>query len=131
MQIFKKILLASFAALFLLTNCTPSTEPATADIMYFLLIDRFVDGNPENNAGNNSTSYQAYDGTNAEALKHYQGGDLLGVTQSLDSLKALGISLIWISPFIDNSNTDYVGWWPYHGYHPIDFYKVDEHFGTL
>ncbi|MBC8375192.1 MAG: hypothetical protein H8E26_04040 [FCB group bacterium] len=99
--------------------------------MYFLLIDRFVDGNPENNAGNNPQSYQAYDGTNSEALKHYQGGDLLGVTQSLDSLKALGISMIWISPFIDNSNTDYVGWWPYHGYHPIDFYKVDEHFGTL
>ncbi|MBT3254687.1 MAG: hypothetical protein HN995_02870 [Candidatus Marinimicrobia bacterium] len=131
MQIFIKILLTTVIFLFLLTNCAPSTEPASADIMYFLLIDRFVDGNPENNAGNNPNSYLAYDGTNSEALKHYQGGDLLGVTQSLDSLKALGISMIWISPFIDNSNTDYVGWWPYHGYHPIDFYEVDEHFGTL
>lgn len=99
--------------------------------MYFLLLDRFVDGNPENNAGNNPDSYLPYDGSNPDALKHYQGGDLEGVIQSLDSLQSLGITMIWISPFIDNSNTDYVGWWPYHGYHPIDFYKVDEHFGTL
>ncbi len=99
--------------------------------MYFLLIDRFVDGNPDNNEGSNPDSYKPYDGSNPEALKHYQGGDLVGVTQSLDSLEAMGISMIWISPFIDNSNTDYVGWWPYHGYHPINFYKVDEHFGTL
>ncbi len=99
--------------------------------MYFLLIDRFVDGDPNNNQGINAESYLPYDGSNPEALKHYQGGDLAGITQSLDSIKAMGISMIWISPFIDNSNTDYVGWWPYHGYHPIDFYGVDEHFGTL
>ncbi len=115
----------------LLIQCTPTSDPVKADIMYFLLIDRFVDGDPKNNWGTNPRSYQPYDGSNPEALKAYQGGDLLGVTNSLDSLKTLGISMIWISPFIDNSNTDYVGWWPYHGYHPIDFYKVDEHFGTL
>jgi len=99
--------------------------------MYFILIDRFVDGDPSNNGGFNPDSYMPYDGTDPEALKRYQGGDLRGITQSLDSLQTIGISMIWISPFMDNSNTDYVGWWPYHGYHPIDFYKVDEHFGTL
>ena len=129
MRIFNILILVFFALLF--ANCSPPIEPAPSEIMYFLLIDRFVDGNPDNNEGSNSSSYEPYDGTNPEALKHYQGGDLLGVTQSLDSLRAMGITMIWISPFIDNSNTDYVGWWPYHGYHPIDFYKVDEHFGTL
>lgn len=119
----------SFALL--LANCSPKMEPPQSEIMYFLLIDRFVDGNPDNNEGNNSNSYEPYDGTKPGALKHYQGGDLIGVTRSLDSLKAMGISMLWISPFIDNSDTDYVGWWPYHGYHPIDFFKVDEHFGTL
>ncbi len=99
--------------------------------MYFILIDRFVDGDPTNNAGDNPESYLPYDSSNPEALKHYQGGDLAGITQSLDSLQAMGITMIWISPFIDNSNTDYVKWWPYHGYHPIDFFSVDEHFGTL
>jgi len=126
-----KIILALLSLLLVLTSCVPSTETGPGDIIYFLLIDRFVDGNPANNAGSNSASYMPYDGSDPDALKRYQGGDLAGVTQSLDSLKSMGMSMIWISPFIDNSNTEYVGWWPYHGYHPIDFYKVDEHFGTL
>jgi len=114
----------------LLAACT-SQAPSTADVMYFILIDRFVDGDSTNNSGSNPESYLPYDGTNPEALKHYQGGDLVGITQRLDSLQTLGITILWLSPFLDNSNTDYVGWWPYHGYHPIDYYAVDEHFGTL
>ena len=117
--------------LILISGCSNVPQSNSSDIMYFLLIDRFVDGDPSNNAGSNPESYQPYDGTDLEALKHYQGGDLAGITQSIDSLSAMGITILWISPFIDNSNTDYVGWWPYHGYHPIDFYEVDEHFGTL
>ena len=117
--------------LLLMLGCTMQDESQPTEIMYFILIDRFVDGDLNNNGGDNSDSYLPYDGTNPEALKHYQGGDLAGITQSLDSLKSMGISMIWISPFLDNSNTDYVGWWPYHGYHPIDFMAVDEHFGTM
>jgi len=131
MHNFTKHLALTVVSLSLLISCAPAPPVSSADIMYFILIDRFVDGNPDNNEGHVPESYQPYDGSNSESLKHYQGGDLTGVTQSLDSLKAMNISMIWISPFIDNSNTDYVGWWPYHGYHPIDFYKVDEHFGTL
>ncbi len=115
----------------LVISCSESNSGPTAEVMYFILIDRFVDGDSTNNRGNQAESYLAYDGTNPEALKHYQGGDLAGIIQSIDSLQALGITMVWISPFIDNSDTDYVGWWPYHGYHPIDFYQVDEHFGTL
>lgn len=129
MQISMKFIIASITLLF--ASCIPSVENDSGEIMYFILIDRFVDGDRTNNTGANPDSYLPYDGSNHEALKHYQGGDLLGITQSLDSLKMLGITMIWISPFLDNSNTDYVGWWPYHGYHPIDFYQVDEHFGTL
>lgn len=117
--------------LILLIGCQETPKSTTSDIMYFILIDRFVDGDTSNNRGVNPDSYRPYDGSDLEALKYYQGGDLVGVTQSLDSLRALGITMIWISPFIDNSNTDYVGWWPYHGYHPIDFFSVDEHYGTL
>ena len=106
--------------------------PADApDIMYFILIDRFADGDPNNNSGGIAASYEAYDGSHQSALSHYQGGDLRGIIQKLDYLHDMGINMLWISPFLDNSNTDYVGWWPYHGYHPIDFYAVDEHFGTL
>lgn len=113
------------------SSCDEQMDSTSNEIMYFILIDRFVDGDPSNNSGGVPESYLQYNGSNPEALKHYQGGDLAGITQSLDSLKAMGITMIWISPFMDNSNTDYVGWWPYHGYHPIDFYSVDEHYGSL
>jgi len=112
-------------------GCANTEKSDPVEVMYFILIDRFVDGDSTNNTGHDPESYQAYNGHNPEALKYYQGGDLVGITQSLERLKNMGLSMIWLSPFLDNSNTDYVGWWPYHGYHPIDFYEIDEHFGTL
>jgi len=125
------IILTVITLLITLVTCQQTHSQAHADIIYFILIDRFIDGDPSNNAGNNPLSHTAFDGTNPESLKSYQGGDLAGIIQSLDDIKAMGVTMVWISPFMDNSNTDYVGWWPYHGYHPIDFYAVDEHFGTL
>ncbi|MCF7824180.1 MAG: hypothetical protein K9N35_08425 [Candidatus Marinimicrobia bacterium] len=128
-QLLKIIVILTTAAL--LIACDTQHEGQAGDIMYFILIDRFMDGDTTNNAGNNPESYRPYQGIDKESLKYYQGGDLVGITRSLDSLKTLGVTMIWISPFIDNSDTDYVGWWSYHGYHPIDFYKVDEHYGSL
>ncbi|MCF7808399.1 MAG: hypothetical protein K9M49_02655 [Candidatus Marinimicrobia bacterium] len=116
---------------FMLISCSAGDTGQPDGVMYFILIDRFADGDSSNNTGSNPASYLPYDGSNPEALKHYQGGDLKGITENLDRLAEMGITMLWISPFLDNSNTDYVGWWPYHGYHPIDFYAVDEHFGEL
>jgi len=131
MSHFIKLQLLFTLAIISLGGCLQESSTAPAEIMYFILIDRFVDGDPSNNQGNHPASFLPFDGQNYEALKHYQGGDLQGVTMSLDSLQSLGVTMLWLSPFIDNSDTDYVGWWAYHGYHPIDFYQVDEHFGTL
>ncbi len=121
----------SLLILFALTTCSQEEVPWGERIVYFILIDRYVDGDPGNNDGGIPESYWPYDGSHPEALKHYQGGDLQGIIQNLDILKSMGITALWLSPFLDNSNTDYVGWWPYHGYQPIDFRSVDEHFGTL
>ena len=52
----------------------------------------------------------------------FLGGTLGGVTEKLDYLQKLGISIIWLSPFYRSSS--------YHGYHITDFGKVDPHFGT-
>ena len=129
-----KINAALFATLLitpvLFLACSSENESWNDDIMYFILIDRYVDGDPSNNDGGIPESYWPYD-SNPEALKHYQGGDLRGVIENLDDIKAMGFTSIWLSPFLDNSDGDYVGWWPYHGYHPVDFKAVDEHFGTL
>ncbi len=103
------------------------------ETIYFLLIDRFCNGDPSNDAGNNPASHVLYrpEMGNTDALKTYQGGDLQGVIDKLDYLQSLGITTIWLSPLFDNSDQDFLGWWPYHGYHPIDFFSVDEHFGDM
>ncbi|MBN1998726.1 hypothetical protein JW935_14300 [candidate division KSB1 bacterium] len=103
----------------------------TKEIIYFILIDRFCNGDSTNDAGNNPDSHMAFTGDNPLALKSYQGGDLQGVLNKLDYLQDLGITAIWLSPVFDNSNEDFNGWWPYHGYSPVDFFNVDEHFGDM
>jgi len=101
--------------------------------MYFILIDRFCNGDPRNDDGGHPGSHVLYQPElgNNKALRTYQGGDLQGVIDKLDYLRDLGITAIWLSPIFDNSDTDFVGWWPYHGYSPVDFFNVDEHFGDI
>ncbi|MBP9706075.1 MAG: hypothetical protein KBD78_00420 [Oligoflexales bacterium] len=103
------------------------------EIIYFLLVDRFHDGNKENNSAGNPMSHQFFDGDlkNKTALKTYQGGDLQGVLDKLPYLKSLGVTTIWLSPVFENANKDYFGWWPYHGYHPVDLFAVEDHFGDM
>ena len=94
-------------------------------VIYFLMIDRFNDGNPQNND-------QGVGEYNPHNKLFYSGGDLKGVTQQLDYIKNLGASAIWITPPIANQ------WWNpvtqatgYHGYWPAHFMQVDKHFGSL
>ena len=72
------------------------------------------------------------------AARYYHGGDLQGIIERLPYLKDLGVTALWLNPWYDNVNhlnekerydgqpiTDY------HGYGAVDFYGVEEHFGTL
>ncbi|WP_299018295.1 alpha-amylase family glycosyl hydrolase [uncultured Photobacterium sp.] len=96
--------------------------------MYFVFLDRFSDGDSSNNAGHDSRSYSA-DGSN---LKKYQGGDIRGLINKLDYLKDMGVGAIWITPPIDNvDGANQYGDAAYHGYWGKDFFKVDEHLGTI
>ncbi len=127
----KKLYVLLLTAL-LVTTCRPTEPPLRSwrdEIVYFILVDRFRNGDPSNDTGGIPGSHIPYTGDNPEALKTYQGGDLLGIMQELDNLKSLGVTALWLSPIWDNSNRDYVGWWPYHGYQPVNFYQVEEHFG--
>ena len=96
------------------------------ETIYFLFLDRFSDGDPSNNAGFNSATYDPYN------LKKYTGGDLRGLINKLPYLKSLGVTSIWITPPIDNvNNTDAAGNTGYHGYWGRDYFRIDEHFGNL
>lgn len=98
-----------------------------------MLTDRFKDGDPTNNGGDE------YDPSHAEA---YHGGDFQGIIDKLDYLDDLGINTIWITPVVDNidfnKGLDFntadgleAKQYGYHGYWAKDFTKLDEHLGDI
>lgn len=103
------------------------------DVIYLLMPDRFANGDPSND--NPPQSRGVLDRGNG---RRYHGGDLAGVRARLPYLKELGITAIWMNPIYDNTNhldhkEVYQGQptTAYHGYHAIDYYAVDEHFGDM
>ncbi len=97
------------------------------DVIYFMFVDRFYDGNPTNNNGNNPNQYDA----SKQNWKKYWGGDLEGVNQKLDYLKEMGITSIWVTPLVDSiDELTRDGDAPYHGYWGHDYFNIDEHLGT-
>jgi glycosidase len=121
-------LLLAVAALAALPALAQTVGAAWADeVLYFVLVDRFADGDSGNNAGvqrNNPGGWH--------------GGDLKGLAQQLDELKDLGITAIWINPVqlqqrrgmpasIGGREFTHEG---FHGYWIEDFEKVDPHFGS-
>ena len=105
----------------------------TDDVIYLIMIDRFADGDPSNNAPEDSPR-EANDRQNPRG---FHGGDLRGVINQLSYLKDLGVTAIWLTPWYDNWNgVNRCGnpWCPntyYHGYHAIDYYAVEDRFGDL
>ncbi len=96
-------------------------------VIYFLFVDRFFDGNPNNNAGLNSAQYDA---SRTNWKKHW-GGDIQGIIDKLDYLKEMGITSIWVTPLVDNINVlTKDGDAPYHGYWGRNFFDIDERLGT-
>ncbi|MEL7022877.1 MAG: alpha-amylase family glycosyl hydrolase [Pseudomonadota bacterium] len=94
-------------------------------VIYFLMTDRFNDGNPDNND-------QGVGEYNPSLESHYSGGDIQGVIDQLDYIQGLGATAVWTTPIVANqwwsSHTEYSG---YHGYWATDFGEVDPHVGTL
>lgn len=103
------------------------------DVIYFLMPDRFADGDPSNN--DPAKSKGLYD---RSKTRRYHGGDLQGVIDKLPYLKSLGVTALWTTPVYDNNDKlDYKEFYDnepttgYHGYGAVDMYSVDEHFGDV
>ena len=100
-------------------------------IIYFMLVDRFKNGDTANDHPMNRPD------VNPKA--DYQGGDLAGVKQKIDDgyFNHLGVNALWVSPLNQNplepyvynavGNTKFAG---YHGYWPVSSSQVDFRFGT-
>ena len=83
--------------------------------IYFMITTRFYDGDPKNNV-------LCWDNQAAqiETKDPCWRGDFQGVIDKLDYIKALGFTAIWITPVVQNASG-----YDYHGYHAMDFSKVD------
>jgi glycosidase len=94
------------------------------DVIYLIMPDRFADGDPANDEP--SHDRKTFD---RGQLKAWHGGDLQGIREHLPYLKELGITALWLTPVWKNDwRADDTS---YHGYHVVDFYAVDEHFGNM
>ena len=99
-------------------NCQ---RPIEQEVMYFLLIDRFHDGKERQTISDKSFKKGFGD---SDTLRKRYGGTIKGITENLIYINEMGITSIWISPFLKNSPESY------HGYAIENFLKVDENWGT-
>ena len=105
------------------------------EVIYFLLTDRFNDGDPSNNSGRSTSADPNESGYNPADPDFFHGGCLRGVTAKLDYLHDLGATSIWMSPIFRNRAVQHYGQGApskagYHGYWILDFEDVDPHFGS-
>jgi glycosidase len=137
-----RLLIAAATLLFTLTHSARADaasesadfreRPASDEIIYFLLADRFENADPANDRGGLSGD-RLHTGYDPTAKGYFHGGDLKGVTARLSYIQSLGATALWLAPVFVNKpvqgppGDESAG---YHGYWITDFTKVDAHLGT-
>lgn len=124
-----------------------TTEPMASDAVYFVLTDRFVNGDPANDHRDQGGRHRTFDRPVAGAPKGrtdnigYLGGDFKGLLDNAAYIADMGFSAVWITPIVDNPDEAFTGGSPvkwggmhtdqgktgYHGYWGVNFWQLDEH----
>ena len=94
------------------------------ETIYFIVVDRFYDGDPANNEGPNP---ELYDPEGKDWGK-YWGGDLQGVIDKLDYLKDMGVTAVWLTPLFEQVEALFVEQAAIHGYWTKDFKRLNPRF---
>ncbi|WP_408951167.1 alpha-amylase family glycosyl hydrolase [Lysobacter sp. Hz 25] len=125
-------------------------EPMAGDAVYFVVTDRFVDGDPSNDQreqGGPDPRTRSFDRPVAGAPVDesdnigYLGGDFKGLLDNAGYIRDMGFGAVWLTPIVDNPDQAFTGgdavtWGGafqdrgktgYHGYWGVDFYRLDEH----
>lgn len=124
-----------------------TSDPFAQEAIYFIMTDRFVDGDPSNNYESQGGEFPTFDlplmGANGETANvGYLGGDLKGVLNNGQYISDMGFTAVWLTPILDNPDEAFSGGEPiefggafkdggktgYHGYWANNFYKIDEHY---
>lgn len=128
------------------TDYYGTDHPMAANAIYFVMTDRFVNGDPSNDHRDQGGAHRTFDipvaGPNGETDNiGYLGGDFKGVLDNAAYIRGMGFGAVWITPIVDNPDEAFTGGDPvtwgakladrgktgYHGYWGVNFYKLDEH----
>jgi len=124
-----------------------TVEPFAREAVYFVLTDRFVNGDPSNDHRDQGGAHRSFDLPTPGAPPGesdnvgYLGGDFKGILDNAGYIRDLGFTSVWITPIVDNPDEAFTGGDPviwngaftdrgktgYHGYWGINFYRLDEH----
>ncbi|GAB2503910.1 alpha-amylase family glycosyl hydrolase [Lysobacter humi (ex Lee et al. 2017)] len=124
-----------------------TTEPMASDAVYFVLTDRFVNGDPSNDQRTQGGRHRTFNRPTPGAPKGrtdnigYLGGDFKGVLDNAAYIADMGFGAVWITPIVDNPDEAFTGGHPvkwggmhtdqgktgYHGYWGVNFWQLDEH----
>jgi len=121
-------------------------EPFASQAVYFVVTDRFVNGDPSNDHRDQGGAHPTFDipvpcPDKVDGNIGYLGGDFKGVLDNAAYIRNLGFGAVWITPIIDNPDQAFTGSKPisctstltdrgktgYHGYWGVNFYTLDEH----
>ncbi len=122
-----------------------TAEPFASEAVYFVLTDRFVNGDPANDHCDQGGANRTFDRplatkTGVPDNIGYLGGDFAGILANADYIRDMGFTAVWITPIVDNPDEAFTGGFGigeaffadrgktgYHGYWGVNFYEVDEH----
>ena len=93
----------------------------SADVVYLIMSDRFVDGDASNNSTKDTREKADKNNVNGR-----WGGDIQGIVNSLDHIAKLGCTAIWPTPMLGDDEQA----WSYHGYACSDYYHIDPRYGS-
>ncbi len=106
--------------------------PSTTERFYFVMTDRFANGDTANDRGG-LVGDRLATGFDPTDKGFFHGGDLAGLTAHLDYIQGLGTTAIWLTPSFRNRPVQGTGddaSAGYHGYWITDFTRIDPHLGT-
>ena len=94
---------------------------STADMVYLIMPDRFANGDPSNDATDDTAEKPDRDGFFGR-----HGGDIQGIMGHLDYISDLGATAVWCTPLLLDDEPE----GSYHGYACADYYRIDPRFGS-
>ena len=93
----------------------------SSDFIYFLMPDRFSNGDPSND----KIPGMLDQSLNRDSIFYRHGGDIQGIINHLDYFQSLGVTTLWLTPVLENNMPDRTE----HGYAITNHYKVEPRFG--